>query len=191
MSKAEEARTPPGQYLTRDWPILHYGDVPRVNIDTFRFRVWGLVENPLDLSWNDLQSLPRTSQVMDIHCVTQWSRLDNQFDGIPVQELIRRANPKPEAKYVMAWSVTGWNTNLPLEDLDRPENLLATHHDGEPISPAHGFPVRLVVPHLYFWKSAKWCCGLEFMASDKPGFWERNGYHMRGDPWREERFDDD
>ncbi len=184
-------RLPPDQYLTEDWPILHYGDIPRIDLHTYRFKVWGLVEQPLDLGWEDLQALPQAKTQCDIHCVTHWSRYDNSFEGVALQELFRRCRPKPEAKFVMFWAQGGWNTNVPMSDADRPENLLAFKWAGEPITRGHGWPARVVIPHLYFWKSAKWCIGMEFMTGDKPGFWERNGYHMRGDPWKSERYGSD
>jgi DMSO/TMAO reductase YedYZ molybdopterin-dependent catalytic subunit len=143
---------------------------------------------PLELSWDDLAKLPRAEVVCDIHCVTRWSRFDNRFSGVPVRELLAITKPHPNASYVMVHADPDYTTNLPLADLDRPENLLATHHDGEPLAAEHGGPIRLLVPHLYFWKSAKWVTGFELLEEDWPGFWEENGYHMRGDPWAEERY---
>jgi DMSO/TMAO reductase YedYZ molybdopterin-dependent catalytic subunit len=184
----DRERIPPGQSLTRKWPVLHYGGVPRVHLADWRFSVDGLVETPLSLGYGELTALPRHETLCDIHCVTRWSKLDNRFQGISVQELIRRARPRAEATHVLVHAEQGFTTNLPLTDLDRPENLLAWRHNGEDLTPDHGWPLRLVVPHLYFWKSAKWVRGFEFLAADRPGFWERNGYHMRGDPWEEERY---
>lgn len=181
-------RTPPGQVLTRKWPVLHYGHVPRVDPDTWQFRIWGAVEEPLVINWAAFEALPRREVLCDIHCVTRWSRHDNRFTGVPVQELLRRVTLLPTATHALVHAAPDYTTNLPLADLDRPENLLATHHDGEPLAPEHGGPIRLVVPHLYFWKSAKWVTGLEVMEGDEPGFWEENGYHMYGDPWAEQRF---
>ena len=181
-------RLPPGQIVTRKWPVLHYGTVPAVDLATWRFQVRGLVEHPLSLTWDELLALPRRETVCDIHCVTRWSRFDNTFGGVPVQAVLERARPRPEAGYVLIHAEQDYTTNLPFADLDRPENLLALSHGGEPLPPEHGGPVRLLVPHLYFWKSAKWVTGFELLADDEPGFWERNGYHMRGDPWREERY---
>jgi DMSO/TMAO reductase YedYZ molybdopterin-dependent catalytic subunit len=181
-------RLPPGQIVTRKWPVLHYGSVPSVDLTSWRFEVTGLVEHPLSLSWTDLLAMPRRETVCDIHCVTRWSRFDNTFGGVPVQAVLERARPRPDARYVLVHAEEDYTTNLPLGDLDRPGNLLALTHGGEPLPPEHGGPVRLLVPHLYFWKSAKWVTGLELLAEDEPGFWERNGYHMRGDPWREERY---
>jgi DMSO/TMAO reductase YedYZ molybdopterin-dependent catalytic subunit len=181
-------RLPPGQIITRKWPVLHYGAVPRVDLATWRFSVSGAVERPLTLSWKELEALPHRETVCDIHCVTRWSRYDNRFEGIPVQAVLQQAGPRPQARFVLVHAEQGFTTNLPLDDLDRPANLLALHHDGEPLAPEHGGPVRLLVPHLYFWKSAKWVRGLELLEEDYPGFWEQNGYHMRGDPWEEERY---
>jgi DMSO/TMAO reductase YedYZ molybdopterin-dependent catalytic subunit len=168
--------------------VLHYGTVPRVDLATWRFSVSGAVERPLTLSWKELEALPHRETVCDIHCVTRWSRYDNRFEGIPVQAVLQQAGPRPQARFVLVHAEQGFTTNLPLDDLDRPANLLALHHDGEPLAPEHGGPVRLLVPHLYFWKSAKWVRGLELLEEDYPGFWEQNGYHMRGDPWEEERY---
>ncbi|MFL5494710.1 MAG: sulfite oxidase-like oxidoreductase [Gemmatimonadales bacterium] len=184
----DRQRLPPGQVITRKWPVLHYGTVPRVDLATWRFSVSGAVEQPFAISWEELQALPRRQTACDIHCVTRWSRYDNVFDGVPVQLLLQRARVKPEARYALVHAEQGFTTNLPLEDLDRPGNLLALSHDGEPLTPEHGGPVRLLVPHLYFWKSAKWVRGIECLEEDVPGFWEENGYHMRGDPWQEERY---
>jgi DMSO/TMAO reductase YedYZ molybdopterin-dependent catalytic subunit len=184
----ERPRLPPGQVVTRKWPVLHYGTVPAVDLRTWRFDVTGAVDRPLSLSWDELLALPRRETACDIHCVTRWSRYDNTFEGVPVQAVLARAGVKPDAAFALVHAEQGYTTNLPLEDLDRPANLLALSHDGEPLPPEHGGPVRLLVPHLYFWKSAKWLTGLELLREDHPGFWEQNGYHMRGDPWREERF---
>jgi DMSO/TMAO reductase YedYZ molybdopterin-dependent catalytic subunit len=182
------ARLPPGQVLTRKWPVLHYSHVPRIDTGTWRFAIGGLVERPLSLSWSELDRFPRREVLCDIHCVTSWSRFDNRFSGVPVSALLAEARPLPSACYVLVHAAPDYTTNLPLTDLDREENLLATHHSGEPLPAEHGGPVRLLVPHLYFWKSAKWVTGFELLAEDRAGFWEQNGYHMRGDPWREERY---
>ena len=181
-------RLPPGQIITRKWPVLHYGSVPSVDLDTWRFAVTGAVEQPLSLSWSDLQALPRRETLCDMHCVTRWSRYDNVFAGVPVQAILGQARVRTDAAYVMVHAEQDYTTNLPRSDLDRPGNLLALSHNGEPLTPEHGGPVRLLVPHLYLWKSAKWVTGFELLEEDYPGFWEQNGYHMRGDPWREERY---
>jgi DMSO/TMAO reductase YedYZ molybdopterin-dependent catalytic subunit len=185
---ADRDRRPPGQIVTRKWPVLHYGTVPSVDLAQWRFTLSGLVEHPLALTWDELLALPRRETVCDLHCVTRWSRYDNVFEGVPVRTLLEKAGVPPGAHYALVHAEQGYTTNLPLGDLDRPENLLALRHNGEPLTPEHGGPVRLLVPHLYLWKSAKWVTGLELLAEDEPGFWEQNGYHMRGDPWEEERY---
>jgi DMSO/TMAO reductase YedYZ molybdopterin-dependent catalytic subunit len=185
---ASRERLPPGQIITHKWPVLHYGTVPRVDLATWRFEVRGAVERPLSLTWDELLALPRRETACDMHCVTRWSRYDNVFEGVPVQEVLARAGVKPGAAYVLVHAEQNFSTNLPLADLDRPANLLALSHNGEPLAPEHGGPVRLLVPHLYLWKSAKWVTGFQLLEEDYPGFWEQNGYHMRGDPWREERY---
>ena len=182
------ARLPPGQIITRKWPVLHYGTVPGVDLATWRFEVRGAVERPVSLTWDELLALPRRETACDMHCVTRWSRYDNVFEGVPVQDVLARAGVKPGAAYVLVHAEQNYTTNLPLSDLDRPANLLALSHNGEPLTPEHGGPVRLLVPHLYLWKSAKWVTGFQLLEEDYPGFWEQNGYHMRGDPWQEERY---
>ncbi|HET7252063.1 MAG TPA: sulfite oxidase-like oxidoreductase [Gemmatimonadales bacterium] len=185
---AAHPRLPPGQVLTKKWPVLHYGLVPTVDLATWTFAVDGLVERPFVLRYDELLDLPRSTTRCDIHCVTTWSRFDNTFGGVAVQLLLQRAGIRPEARYCLVSAEQGFTTNLPLADLDRPENLVALTHDGEPLTPEHGWPARLLVPHLYFWKSAKWVRGLTLLDADVPGFWEQNGYHMHGDPWTEERY---
>lgn len=181
-------RVPPGQSVTAKWPVLHYGGIPSADLKSWDFRIVGLVENPIRLTYEEFMELPRKKVHCDIHCVTRWSKLDNTFEGVPFSELHRLANPKPTARFVMMHAENNFTTNLPIEDLMGDEVIFADKHDGEPLTPEHGWPLRLVVPHLYFWKSAKWVRGLEFMASDRPGFWEQYGYHMRGDPQKEERY---
>jgi DMSO/TMAO reductase YedYZ molybdopterin-dependent catalytic subunit len=185
---ADGTRLPPGQIVTRKWPVLHYGMVPKVDLERWRFQVSGAVERPFELTWAELQAIPHQETACDIHCVTRWSRYDNVFEGVPVAPLLARAGVQPTARYVLVHAEQGYTTNVPLEDLDRPANLLALRHNGEPLSPEHGGPVRLLIPHLYLWKSAKWVRGFELLEEDYPGFWEQNGYHMRGDPWTEERY---
>jgi DMSO/TMAO reductase YedYZ molybdopterin-dependent catalytic subunit len=186
------ARTPPGQQLTVKWPVLHYGPVPRVDVSRWRLRVWGLVEREVELDWAGFTALPRVRVKCDIHCVTHWSRLDNVFMGVSTRAILDLARPLPEATHVIQHAASepepGWTTNLPLADFAATDCLLATHHDGQALTAEHGGPVRVVAPRLYFWKGAKWVTGLELTDADRPGFWEVNGYHMRGDPWREERF---
>jgi DMSO/TMAO reductase YedYZ molybdopterin-dependent catalytic subunit len=183
-----QPRLPPGQVLTKKWPVLHYGLVPTVDLPTWTFTVDGLVERPFVLRYDELLALPRSTTRCDIHCVTTWSRFDNSFGGVAVQSLLQRAGVQPDARYCLVSAEQGFTTNLALADLDRPENLVALTHDGEPLTPEHGWPARLLVPHLYFWKSAKWVRGLTLLDADVPGFWEQNGYHMHGDPWTEERY---
>jgi DMSO/TMAO reductase YedYZ molybdopterin-dependent catalytic subunit len=187
-TRTDAERLPPGQIITRKWPVLHYGTVPDVDTARWTFAVTGAVSSPLELTWAELQALPRQETACDIHCVTRWSRLDNVFGGVPVQAVLQRARPLPSARFVLVHAEQGFATNMPLADLDRPANLLALTHDGEPLTPEHGGPVRLLIPHLYLWKSAKWVRGFELLEDDYPGFWEQNGYHMRGDPWAEERY---
>jgi DMSO/TMAO reductase YedYZ molybdopterin-dependent catalytic subunit len=188
VTEPAHTRLPPGQIQTRKWPVLHAGTIPVLDLTRYRFKVSGQVERPLSLSWTELQALPHQDTLCDIHCVTRWSRYDNRFSGISVRQVLQLAAPKPAAKFVLVHAAPDYTTNLPLADLDREENLLATHHSGEPLTVEHGGPIRLVVPHLYFWKSAKWVTGFELLDEDWPGFWEDNGYHMRGDPWAEERY---
>ena len=190
VRSTDRPRVPPGQSKTVKWPVLHYGDVPEIDLAKWRFQITGLVESPLVLTWTEFQALPRQRTVCDIHCVTRWSRLDNTFEGVSVAELIRRVGPAADATHVMVHAAPDYTTNLPLVDLDRPENLLADVHDGASLTAEHGGPLRLLVPHLYFWKSAKWMNGLEFLSADEAGFWEKNGYHMHGDPFKDERYSD-
>lgn len=186
--RAVADRLPPGQYLTEKWPVLHYGEVPRVDLATWNFVIRGLVEEPLQLTYDALMALPRQTVRADIHCVTRWSLLGSTWEGIPVREVMKLVKVKPEATHVMVLAEQGFSTNLSLDDLLRDENMLVDRRNGEAITPEHGWPLRLFVPHLYFWKSAKWVRGFELIQGDQPGFWEQYGYHMRGDPWREERY---
>jgi DMSO/TMAO reductase YedYZ molybdopterin-dependent catalytic subunit len=185
----DPARLPPGQYLTEKWPVLHAGDVPRyTDLNTWTLRVFGEVENELELSWEQVNELPRASNVQDIHCVTRWSRFDAQFEGVHWNELAKLVRPKPTAGFVIAHAEAGFTSNVPLSYLADPNAVLATHADGDPLTPEHGYPLRLVIPGKYFWKSAKWLRGIELSNIDKPGFWERYGYNNDADPWREERY---
>ena len=189
-SPRREPRVPPGQQLTDKWPVLHHGQVPGVDLGKWDLVVDGLVERPRRWSWEEFQQLPRTSVRSDIHCVTRWSRFDNLWEGVSLREVIGLASPAANAQFVVVHAELGFTTNLPLRELLQDDVLLADRHDGQPLSPEHGWPLRLVVPRRYFWKSAKWVRRLELVASDQPGFWERNGYHNDADPWREERFSD-
>jgi DMSO/TMAO reductase YedYZ molybdopterin-dependent catalytic subunit len=183
-----EGRLPPGQALTLKWPVLHYGSVPRFDPERWDLRVYGLVETPMKWTWKEFNALPRAQRTSDFHCVTRWSRFDNKWDGVSFQEILRRVHPLSNATHVLAHGEQGYTANIPLADLDRETVLLATHHDGEPLSADHGYPLRLIVPHLYAWKSVKWLRALEFLDHNAPGFWEQNGYHMYGDPFKEQRF---
>ncbi|MCA9054283.1 MAG: sulfite oxidase-like oxidoreductase [Planctomycetaceae bacterium] len=183
-------RIPPGQSRTRKWPVLHATTVPPVTTDSWFLEVAGLVRNPLRFTWREFQDLPRVKVFSDFHCVTRWSRLGNLWEGVSLREVLNRAEVDPAAQFVIAGGFdSGWTTNLPLADALSEDALLADTHDGEPIDADHGGPVRLVVPLLYAWKSAKWVCRIELTAEDQPGYWERAGYHKHGDPWTEERFD--
>ena len=185
---AQEGRLPPGQALTLKWPVLHEGDIPVFDAARWDFRIFGLVENPIRLSWEEFQKLPRIRIRADFHCVTTWSKFDNEWEGVPFRVLAEMARPRPEARYVMVHADPGYTTNVPLADLMRGNVILADGHAPEPLTPEHGAPLRLVVPHLYAWKSAKWARGLDFMDRDRPGYWERVGYHMYGDPFHEQRY---
>jgi DMSO/TMAO reductase YedYZ molybdopterin-dependent catalytic subunit len=181
-------RLPPGQYLTKKWPVLSYEPTARFDPAKYRFKVWGEVAQPFELTWDELQALPRVQLTTDIHCVTTWSRYDNAWEGVHVREIIARAQPTPDARFVVAHSWTGYTTNMPFTDFNDDDVLIALKHDGQDLEPDHGGPVRLVVPKLYFYKSAKWLSGLEFLQQDRPGFWEVRGYHNHADPWGEERY---
>lgn len=184
-----EARRPPGQALTEKWPVLHYGGVPKIPRNKWSLRLFGLIDGePMALNWDDLMALPQTTTTEDIHCVTRWSRLDMSFEGVLFSEIMRLVRVRPEATHAMIHAENSFTTNLSLEDLLRPGVMFAHRADGQDLPADHGGPVRLVVPHLYFWKSAKWVRGVEFMDRDRAGFWESYGYHMRGDPWVEERY---
>jgi len=187
VEKELESRTPPGQTLTDKWPVLTYGETPQITTAAWRLTLSGLVEEPRELTWADLMALPATRQTCDMHCVTRWSRLGNDFEGVRVKDLMTGVRLRPEAAFVMAHSYGGYTTNLPLPDLMQDDVMLACRYDGAALEPEHGGPCRLLVPKLYLWKSAKWINGLEFMAKDRAGFWERAGYHMYGDPWTEQR----
>ncbi len=191
LTDEQRVRVPPGQYVTEKWPVLHYGSIPATDLTTWTLRIWGEVDNPFSLSWEELQALPRKRVHTDIHCVTRWSRLDIDFEGVPIRHILERAQLRSGARFVLAHAEQGYTANLPLDVLDDDDVLLADTAEGQPLTPEHGYPLRLVVPKRYFWKSAKWLRGLELRAADKLGFWERNGYHNDAQPWREERFSDD
>jgi DMSO/TMAO reductase YedYZ molybdopterin-dependent catalytic subunit len=181
-------RVPPGQHLTEKWPVLHYGSVPKIDSLKWTLKIFGLVKEPKTLNLTDFRSLPQAKVFSDIHCVTTWSKLNNTWEGVSTVELKKLVMVKPEAKFVIVHAEVNFTTNLTLKEFFDEDVILSTRHNGEAINADHGGPVRLVVPKLYFWKSAKWVTGIEFSASDKPGFWESNGYHNHGDPWTEERY---
>ncbi len=183
-----EERIPPGQYLTGEFPVLTCNSTPRIDLKTWRLKIFGLVEEPFELTWEEFTALPTKMLKTDIHCVTRWSKLDTLWEGVCFKDLFHRIKPRPEGKYVMEHSYGGYTTNMTLEELLEEDVLLAYIYDDQPLSAEHGGPVRMLVPKLYLWKSAKWLHGLEFMAENKPGFWEHYGYHSHGDPWKEERF---
>ena len=187
-----EGRLPPGQYdVGGGWPVLTAEATPQIQLESWTLRVDGLVEQPTTWTWDTVQQLPKSSYRGDIHCVTTWSKFDVVFGGVTVDSLLGAARPKAEARFVIAHSQTGYTTNLPLADVTDDRAWVAWEYDGRPLTPEHGGPVRLLVPHLYFWKSAKWISRLELTAENQPGFWERNGYHDRGDPWLEQRYEGD
>jgi DMSO/TMAO reductase YedYZ molybdopterin-dependent catalytic subunit len=182
-------RLPPGQYLTDKWPVLHAGAVPTVDLKTWDFRVFGEVEKPIRLTWEELQALPPGEITIDIHCVTRWSRFDTRFRGVRWSELAELVRPRPSAHYVVAHAEQGFTSNVPLEAIEDENALVAWEADGEPLTPDHGWPLRLVVPSRYFWKSAKWLRSLELLNHDEPGFWERYGYHNEAEYWKEQRYE--
>jgi DMSO/TMAO reductase YedYZ molybdopterin-dependent catalytic subunit len=183
-------RVPPGQVLTAKWPVLTFGATPRIDLRQWTFRCFGRVEREVSWPWEEFSKLPRVEIASDIHCVTRWSRLDNRWEGVHVREIVKRVGVGKGAVAVIARSEGGYTTNIALEDLLDDDVLLAVKHDGRDLEPEHGGPCRLVVPKLYFWKSAKWLRELEFLDVNPPGFWEENGYHLHADPWKEERYSD-
>lgn len=185
-------RVPPGQSVVKDWPVLTYGPTPQVNTDEWRLEITGAVHAPITLNWEEFLKLPHAELRTDIHCVTRWSRLDMPWEGVSLDELVRSAGGLTDkAKFLVAESYGGYTTNLPIADILDGKAMVAFRADGEPLAAEHGGPARLFVPHLYFWKSAKWVRKLTFVEHDQPGFWEVNGYHNYGDPWREQRYDGD
>lgn len=184
----DPGRIPPGQYYTDRFPVLHAGSVPKVDLTRWDFTVAGLVASPRTWTYPEILSMDVVRRTFDIHCVTKWSKLDTDWEGVPVSGLMESIELLPAATHVLVLAEHGFTANLPLEDFMAGDNLLAYRFGGTQLEPEHGWPLRLVVPHLYFWKSVKWVRGLRFLDGDEPGFWERNGYHMRGDPWKEQRF---
>ena len=187
--EAPSDRIPPGQYVTRDFPVLSAGPTPRIGLDQWRFEVVGQVDQPRGWSWEEFTSLPAEEVTVDIHCVTKWSKLGTRWKGVPVATLLEGV--QSSARFAMVHSYGGYTTNLPLDDLAAGKAWVAYEFDGEPLEPEHGGPARLLVPHLYFWKSAKWARAIELRDADAPGFWEGFGYHNYGDPWREQRYSGD
>ena len=181
-------RLPPGQYLVRDFPVLHVGDVPRFDAKTWRLRIFGAVEKPLELTWDEFIGLPTSVVKTDIHCVTRWTKLDTVWEGVSFAEIVRLVVPKPGAKFVVTHGANGYTANVPLEAVMSGDALLAHTFEGKPLEPIHGGPMRMFVPKRYFWKSTKWCNGVEFRETDEPGFWEVRGYNNDADPWKEERY---
>ena len=187
-ARPAEVRLPPGQHLVRDWPILDLGRTPDISHERWRLKVGGVVERPVTLTWAEFVSLPQSARRTDIHCVTTWSRYDNDWTGVATRDLLNLVQPRAEAAFVMLHSYDGYTTNVPIADFADEQAMVVHAWEGKPLTREHGGTARLVIPHLYFWKSAKWVSAIEFMGADKPGFWEVNGYHMRGDPWTEERY---
>ena len=184
-----EVRLPPGQSRTVKWPVLDAGGPPQLAMGQWSLRVFGLVKQPMQWMWNEFQALPRTRVFADFHCVTRWSQLDNLWEGVSTQEIAKHVEISTEAKFVLVQGYDNdWTTNMPLDAFLAEDALLADKRNGEPLSLEHGGPLRLVIPRLYAWKSAKWIRAIEFLSEDEAGFWEREGYHMNGDPWKEERF---
>jgi DMSO/TMAO reductase YedYZ molybdopterin-dependent catalytic subunit len=190
--RARDPRLPPGQYdAGNDWPVLTAEATPKLSTDKWTFEIDGLVEKPVTWTWAEIMALPKSEFMGDIHCVTTWSKLGVRFRGVSVDTLLAAAQPLPSASYVLARSTTGYTTNLPLADVTNGQAWVVWEYDGKPLARDHGGPARLLVPHLYFWKSAKWVSGLKLLDHDEPGFWEQNGYHDRGDPWKEQRYQGD
>jgi DMSO/TMAO reductase YedYZ molybdopterin-dependent catalytic subunit len=190
--RPRDPRLPPGQYdVGKDWPVLTAEATPNLSTDKWTFAIDGLVENPVTWTWAEIMALPKSEFMGDIHCVTTWSKLGVRFRGVSVDTLLEAAQPQPPASYVLASSTTGYTTNLPLADVTNGQAWVVWEYDGQPLARDHGGPARLLVPHLYFWKSAKWVSGLTLLDHDQPGFWEQNGYHDRGDPWKEQRYQGD
>ncbi|MBW7970766.1 sulfite oxidase-like oxidoreductase [Bradyrhizobium sp. BR 10289] len=191
ITRPEDQRLPPGQHLTKDWPVLDLGVMPPVSRERWRLDVYGAVENPVFWTFAEFMAQKQDQFTSDIHCVTTWSRYDNEWEGLATRELLAACRPREDARFVVLHSYDGYTTNLPLDDFAAEDALLAHSWSGQPLTAEHGGPVRLVVPHLYFWKSAKWLQAIEFVTEDAPGFWEVRGYHNRGDPWAEQRYSGD
>jgi DMSO/TMAO reductase YedYZ molybdopterin-dependent catalytic subunit len=191
VARPDSERLPPGQHIVKDWPVLDLGEEPNIAPGRWRLDVDGAVETPASWDWAAFQALPQSREVSDIHCVTTWSRYDNAWEGVLTRDVLAAVMPKAEAQFVLLHSYDGYTTNLTLEDFAAEDAILAHSWQGAPLAREHGGPLRLVLPHLYFWKSAKWLSHVELITADHPGFWEVRGYHNRGDPWREQRYTDD
>lgn len=191
VARPEDQRLPPGQHLTKDWPVLDLGVVPPVSRERWRLDVYGAIVNPVFWTFAEFAAQKQARFTSDIHCVTTWSRYDNEWQGLATRELLAICRPREDVRFVVLHSYDGYTTNLTMEDFAAEDALLAHSWSGQPLTAEHGGPVRLVVPHLYFWKSAKWLQAIEFLTEDAPGFWEVRGYHNRGDPWAEQRYSDD
>jgi DMSO/TMAO reductase YedYZ molybdopterin-dependent catalytic subunit len=191
IARPEDQRLPPGQHLTRDWPVLDLGLTPPISHLRWRLDVYGAIENPVFWTFAEFTAQKQAQFTSDIHCVTTWSRYDNQWEGLATRELLAVCQPRHDARFVVLHSYDGYTANLSLEDFAAEDALLAHSWAGRPLTEEHGGPVRLVVPHLYFWKSAKWLQAIEFLTDDAPGYWEVRGYHNRGDPWAEQRYSGD
>jgi DMSO/TMAO reductase YedYZ molybdopterin-dependent catalytic subunit len=185
---AGRPRVPPGQYVTEKWPVFTHGRTPDFDPETWDFQILGEVEEPRRLRYHEFRALPRVAVLADFHCVTTWSRLDNRWEGVSAADIIRLARPTPESRFVLIHCDGDYAANLPMEEFCAASVLFADRHDGHDLTPEHGWPLRLIVPGLYAWKSAKWVRGIEFLRENRRGFWERRGYHNHGDPWREERY---
>jgi DMSO/TMAO reductase YedYZ molybdopterin-dependent catalytic subunit len=183
-----EVRIPPGQTGTDDFPVLHYGETVEIDISKWTFNITGLVEEERILNFNEFSSLPKVTLIADIHCVTGWSKLNTEWEGVSTKQILNLITLKPEAKYVLVHGAKGFTTNLSLEDFIKDDVIFALNYNNAPLTRSHGYPVRLIVPRLYFWKSAKWVTGIEIIEYEKLGFWETHGYHSHGDPWKEERY---
>jgi DMSO/TMAO reductase YedYZ molybdopterin-dependent catalytic subunit len=185
---APDTRLPPGQYFVRDFPVLHVGAVPTFDPRTWRFRIFGDVEHPAELSWDQFSALPTKQVTTDIHCVTRWTKFGTLWEGVPFSEIVKITAPRASVKFVVTHGANAYSANLPFAVANDDDVLFAYKYDGKPLEPIHGGPMRMFVPKRYFWKSTKWCNGVEFLNEDKPGFWELRGYNNDADPWKEERY---
>jgi DMSO/TMAO reductase YedYZ molybdopterin-dependent catalytic subunit len=184
-------KLPPGQYEDKGFPVLSLGPTPKIDINEWKFEIAGMIENPFSLTWEELNELPKVELTKDIHCVTKWSKFATKWTAVPLDEIILKTKLKPSVTHIVALSYDGYTTNMPLADVIDGKAWIAISYDGQPLAPEHGGPARLLVPHLYFWKSAKWVNKIVFQEKDTPGFWETRGYHNHGDPFREQRYTDD